>query len=86
MASLEVSLQENQNTAAVDLFDKAHARKVLCEFGRAYGRLSEGELSNAEKRFLTNAVDELQTGGRIICVRLSLFAEMMKDRPGHPTS
>jgi serine/threonine protein kinase len=35
--SLEVELIKGQNTAAVDLFDPRHARRVLTAFGTAYG-------------------------------------------------
>src|SRR4029079_19389612 len=41
MRELEIRLVEGQNSAAVDLFDQHHARKVLAAFGRAFGRLSE---------------------------------------------
>ena len=41
MRDLEVRLVEGQNSAAVDLFDPDHARKVLAAFGRAFGKLPE---------------------------------------------
>src|SRR5262249_50846151 len=41
MASLEISLLQGHNCAAVDLFDLRHARKVLTAFGRAFGALPE---------------------------------------------
>ncbi len=46
MRELEVRLVEGSELAAVDLFDLDHARKVLAEFGRAFGKLPEnsGEL------------------------------------------
>ncbi|MCA9128478.1 MAG: protein kinase [Planctomycetales bacterium] len=81
MAQLEIPLLENRNTAVIDLFDEAHAQRVLSEFGRAYGRLGDGEFSNSDEKFLALAISELQTDGRVICVRLSLFAEMMKGKP-----
>ena len=86
MDQLEIPLQESKNIAAVDLFDAEHARKVLAAFGRAYGRLpeGEGELTAAQDRFLTSSIEGLAEDGRIICVRLSLFAEMMKDRAWTP--
>src|SRR5439155_8542488 len=36
--ALEVDLVPGRNIASVDVFDLLHARKVLSEFGRAYGR------------------------------------------------
>ena len=41
MRAVEIRLLEGDNSAAVDLFDPAHARKVLASFGRAFGKLSE---------------------------------------------
>ena len=40
---LDIRLVEGQNSAAVDLFPPAHARKVLEAFGRAYGTLVEAD-------------------------------------------
>ncbi len=37
MTEIEVDLVQRQNTALVDLFVPSHARKVLVEFGRAFG-------------------------------------------------
>jgi serine/threonine protein kinase/formylglycine-generating enzyme required for sulfatase activity len=80
---LSISLREGENCAAVDLFDRAHARKVLMLFGRAYGRLPPREtgLSPEQTAFLNRAIDELAESDRIICVRLSLFADLMRTRP-----
>ncbi len=41
MRDLEIRLLEGENSAAVDLFDLDHARKVLVAFGRAFGKLPE---------------------------------------------
>jgi serine/threonine protein kinase len=41
MRELEIRLLEGENSAAVDLFDLDHARKVLAAFGRAFGKLPE---------------------------------------------
>jgi hypothetical protein len=38
MSDLHIGLVQDQNVALVDLFDPIHARKVLAEFGKAYGR------------------------------------------------
>ena len=39
MRAIEIRLLEGHNSAAVDLFDPTHARRVLASFGRAFGRL-----------------------------------------------
>jgi formylglycine-generating enzyme required for sulfatase activity len=79
---LEVELVQGKNIAAVDLFPPRHARKVLTAFGRAFGTLPDSERLNAEQQaFIHQAVDELAIDGKLICVRLALFAEMMKNRP-----
>jgi formylglycine-generating enzyme required for sulfatase activity len=83
MQVLEIELIEGQNLALVDLFDPLHARKVLAEFGQAYSKLPEnlGALSRDQKAFLDRAVEGLLQEGRIICVRLALFADMVKGKP-----
>jgi formylglycine-generating enzyme required for sulfatase activity len=90
MRALEVRLVEGRNSAAVELFDPVHARKVLAEFGRAWGRLPDdpAALSSDQARFLDRAVAELsrRPDGWIIPVRLSLFAEMVRGRPWVPAT
>lgn len=83
MKALEIRLQEGQNSAAVDLFDTAHAERVLQAFGRAFGRLPEhrSDMTSEQKQFLKSAIAGLAREGPIICVRLAVFAEMMKTRP-----
>jgi eukaryotic-like serine/threonine-protein kinase len=88
MRDLEVRLVEAENSAAVDLFPIRHAEKVLAAFGRSFGVLPEsaGETSKDEKQFLEQAVSGLAPEGKVICVRLALFAEMMKGKAWTPTS
>ena len=88
MRELEVRLLEGVNSAAVDLFDLDHARKVLAAFGRAFGKLPEnvGDTSKDQKEFLTQAVSGLAQEGKVISVRLALFAEMMKGKAWTPAS
>ena len=81
MQAMEVPQVEHENSALVDLFDPSHARKVLRAFGLAYGRLPEHGLSAEQERFLDRAVQELTHEGKVICVQLSLLADMMKGRP-----
>ncbi len=75
MSDLEVRLVEGENSAAVDLFDLLHARRVLAAFGRAYGTLPEqsSHLSPEHRAFLDQSVAELAQDGKVIPVRLALF-------------
>jgi len=86
MRELEIRLLEGQNSAPVDLFDMDHARKVLAAFGRALGKLPEssGETTKEQKAFLKQAVSDLAQEGKVISVRLALFAEMMKGKAWTP--
>jgi hypothetical protein len=88
LRELENRLLEGQNSALVDLFDSDHARRVLAAFGRAFGKLPENprETSKDQKEFLTQAVSGLAQEGKVICVRLALFAEMMKGKAWTPAS
>jgi formylglycine-generating enzyme required for sulfatase activity len=84
---LELPVREDDSSAAVDLFDPRHADKVLAAFGRAYAALSaDGALNEDNRQFLDAAVQGLAEAGRIIPVRLALFAEMVKERPWQPAT
>ncbi len=88
MRDLEVRLLEGQNSAAVDLFPIRHAEKVLAAFGQAFGTLPDNisEVNKEQKSFLTQSVAGLAEEGKVICVRLALFTEMMKGKPWTPTT
>ena len=88
MSDLEIRPVEGENSAAVDLFDLRHARKVLAAFGRAYGVLPEraGDLTPEQQAFLDQAVAGLAQDGKVISVRLALFAEMVKGKPWTPAT
>ena len=88
MRNLEIRLIEGENSAAVDLFDLDHARKVLVAFGRAFGRLPEkaSDASKDQSDFLKESVDGLAEEGKVISVRLALFAEMTKGKPWTPAT
>jgi formylglycine-generating enzyme required for sulfatase activity len=85
MADLHIQLVQGQNISLVDLFDPLHARSVLSAFGRAFGRLPD-EPSKEQAAFLDQAVAGLAQDGRVICVRLALFAEMVKGKPWTPAT
>lgn len=88
MLDLEVDLVPGRNVALVDLIDLDHARKLLAAFGRAFGRLSEnqGPVPKAQRDFLKQVVNGLAEEGKVVCVRLALFAEMMKSKPWTPAA
>jgi serine/threonine protein kinase/formylglycine-generating enzyme required for sulfatase activity len=88
LRDLEIRLVEGQNSALADLFDLDHAKKVLAAFGRAFGKLPEnsGAATRDQKEFLDQAVAGLAQEGKVICVRLALFAEMMKGKAWTPAS
>jgi serine/threonine protein kinase/formylglycine-generating enzyme required for sulfatase activity len=86
--ALEVDIVEGRNVALVDLFDPLHARKVLAAYGRAYGRLPDnlGAFSREQEAFLDQAVAGLAEDGKVISVRLALFAEMVKGKQWTPAT
>ncbi len=87
MRELEIPLVEGQNSIAVDLFPLRHSRKVLAAYGKAFGALPDSaELEPEHRQFLTESVRLLAQDDKVICVRLALFAEMMKGRPWTPSS
>jgi tetratricopeptide (TPR) repeat protein len=85
---LEVRLVEGQNSALTDLFDLDHARRVLAAFGRAFGKLPDNisETTKEQKEFIKQSVAGLAEEGKVICVRLALFAEMMKGKAWTPAT
>lgn len=88
LRELEIPLIEGHNSALVDLFDDSHGRRVLAALGRAFGKLPEnpGDASAEDKEFLKEAVRSLAQDGKIVCVRLALFAEMMKGKAWTPAA
>lgn len=94
MRDLEVRLSEGHNSAAVELFPIAHARRVLAAFGRAFGILpaasdgvsGDGQRIPEQTAFLDQAVAGLAQDGKVTCVRLALFAEMMKGKTWTPAT
>jgi formylglycine-generating enzyme required for sulfatase activity len=88
LAGLEIDLLQGHNTAVVDLFDPAHARKVLGAFGRAYSRLAAdaAHWTAEEEAFLDQVASGLARDGWVIPVRLALFAEMVKGKSWEPAT
>jgi len=85
LSKVQIELREGQNIALVDLFDLRHAQKVLTAFGRAFGTL-QADLSKDQQSFLDQAVAGLAQDGRVISVRLALFADMVKNKLWTPAT
>src|SRR5271166_5246155 len=86
MRDIGVRQNQDQNLAVVDLFDLQHARKVLIAFGRGYGMLPDDpkEMTGAQNEFVDRTIKGLSQEGRVVSVRLALFAEMLKGKPWTP--
>lgn len=83
MRALETRIVEGHNFATVDLFDEDHARKVLVKFGQAFGKLpaQSSRWTDEEQEFVVQVAAGLAQDGQVVCVRLALFAEMVKGKP-----
>ncbi len=88
MDSVDIPILQGHNIALVDLFDVAHAEKVLTTFGRAFGKLPDrsSSLSADEAAFVSSVARGLAQDGKVVSVRLSLFAEMVKGKPWIPAT
>jgi|GEM_PF-3985398 len=86
MKTLDIPIREGHNALALPLFDERHARKVLVAYGRSMDRLpASGDeqgisLNSRQKKFVRDAVKSLVQNGKVICVHLSVFAQIAKDR------
>lgn len=88
MDSLDIPIVQGQNFATVDLFDVDHAEKVLTKFGQAFGKLpaQTSKLTDVSQNFVTKAAAGLAQDGKVVSVRLALFAEMVKGKPWVPAT
>ena len=88
MDALDIPIVQGRNFATVDLFDIDHAQRVLTKFGQAFGKLpaQSSGLSDDEKEFLSAVANGLAQDGKVVSVRLSLFAEMVKGKPWIPAT
>ncbi|NND99388.1 MAG: serine/threonine-protein kinase, partial [Pirellulaceae bacterium] len=86
MREVETRIVEGHNFATVDLTDVEHARKVLIKFGQAFGKLPAliTQISDEERRFVDSVASGLAHDGKVVAVRLALFAEMVKGKPWVP--
>ncbi|MFK8112563.1 MAG: SUMF1/EgtB/PvdO family nonheme iron enzyme [Rubripirellula sp.] len=88
MRELEARMLEGHNFAAVDLFDVDHAAKVLIKFGQAFGKLpaQSSKLTDDQLRFVDAVAAGLSEDGKVVSVRLALFAEMVKRKSWTPAT
>ncbi len=88
MGALEIRLAERENSAAVDLFPVRHAENVLAAFGRAFGELPRNSSmdSKEQREFIEQSVAGLAEEGKVVSVRLALFAEMVKAKTWLPAT
>lgn len=79
---IEVRLMAGENFEIVDRFDLRHSRKVLIELGRGYDALplADGDLTTKHERFFDEALRMLSEGGRVVSIRLSLFAHIVREK------
>lgn len=88
MRELEVRMLDGHNANAVDLFRAKHAKRVLVAFGRANEELplDPRQMTFEQQRFIDLAVDQLSTAGRVVCIHLAIFSEMVKGKPWTPAT
>ena len=88
MRELEIRLVEGDNTAAVDLFDHPPRREGAGGVRPGLRRLPEKPARRpaSKQEFLDQAVAGLAQDGKVISVRLALFAEMVKGKPWTPAT
>ncbi len=86
MQALDIEVVPGKNFLLVDLFDVDHARNVLVRFGQAFGKLpaNAANLSAEEEQFVSTVASGLAQDGKVVSVRLSLLAEMVKGKPWKP--
>ena len=67
----------------MDLFPAFHAIRVLAAYGQAFQVLPQNQSHESlqQDEFLKASVSGMAQQGKVICIRLALFAEMMKDKP-----
>ena len=73
------------NSSGIDLFDQIHASKVL-DGVRSGVRSASGGAEGPRRRSLSQAVEGLAQDGKVVSVRLALFAEMVKGKPWTPAT
>lgn len=88
MRELETPILEGHNFSTVDMFDVHHAGTVLTKFGQAFGKLpaKTNDITDQEQQFIDAVSSGLAQDGKVVSVRLALFAEMVKGKPWVPAT
>jgi serine/threonine protein kinase len=79
MQMLEYPLSDESNASGLPLLNLQHAQRVLASFGRAYETIPTGPLSDTHRAFIEKSVKSLAQENQILCVHLSIFAELMRN-------
>ena len=80
MNKIDCPLDDRVNIGLVDLFDIAHAKKVLIEYGKAFGTIGENGPTSKQQQFVDKAAKMLAHEGYVVCMQLVLFAELVRDK------
>ena len=86
MHLLESSLSDQRNAMSLPLLNTQHAERTLEAIGRAYECLPSAPepISDTQHSFIELAVRQLSQEGFVVCVRLAMFAELMRKHPWEP--
>lgn len=86
MHLLESSLSDHGNAMSLPLLTQRHAERTLEAIGRAYECLpkSPEPISESQRSFIEIAVQQLSPEGSVVCVRLTMFAELMRNHQWEP--
>jgi len=86
MHLLESSLSDQSNAMSLPLLNTQHAERTLEAIGRAYECLPNAPepISDSQHSFIELAVQQLSQEGSVVCVRLAMFAELMRKHPWEP--
>ena len=87
MQQLEAKIEQGRNFSSVDRFSKDHARQVLVRFAKALGkRTLTGDELTVDNEFIVQAVERLSEENQVIAVKLSLFADLVREREWNPST
>lgn len=80
MHEVQCAVEQWKNVRAIELLDRHFARQLLVAIGRAYGALPPAPvmLSDAQEKFIDQAIDEMTCKGRLVPIQLALFAKCAK--------
>jgi serine/threonine protein kinase len=86
MHLMESSLADQRNALSLPLLNQRHAERILEAIGRAYENLPglAEPLSDSQRTFIEHSVQLLMQDGLVVCVRLVMFAELMRNHEWDP--